>query len=95
MATMQVSTYFLKPDVTHEQFIAADQALQEWTYLNVVGIARRTTAHSSNGQWITIRLYADSSHTTTQWFDSADPVVVAWRNLIDETSLESCNYDLL
>ena len=95
MATIQVTTYSLKPGVTSEQFIAADEALQEWTYLHVEGIARRTTARSSSGKWITIRLYADASQTSSQWFDSRDAAVVAWRNLIDETSLDSCDYDLL
>lgn len=95
MATIQVTTYVLKPGVTPQQFITADEALQEWTYLNVDGIARRTTARSSSGKWITIRLFANGSQTSTDWFDSQDPVVVAWRELVDETSIDYCDYDLL
>ena len=95
MATIQVSTFSLKADVDPETFIAADAALQEWTYLYVPGIARRTTARGKDGTWVTIRLYADASQTGTDWFDSPDAPVVAWRALVDETSIESCDYDLL
>jgi|GEM_PF-3770556 len=95
MATIQVTTYSLKPGVSSQHFIAADEALQEWTYLHVEGIARRTTARNSSGKWITIRLFADASQTSTNWFDSQDAVVVSWRELVDETSIDSCDYDLL
>lgn len=95
MATIQVTTYRLIDGTKPDAFVSADAALQEWTYLNVPGIARRTTARSADGTWITIRLYADSSQTGTDWFDAPDPVVVAWRAMVDEDSIESRDYDLL
>ena len=95
MATLQVTTYSLKAGTGVDGFIAADAALQEWTYLNVPGIARRTTARADDGTWITIRLYADASQTGTDWFDSPDVAVTAWRAMVDETSIESRDYDLL
>ena len=95
MATIQVSTFTLKSGVDPETFIAADAALQEWVYLNVPGIARRTTARSKDGKWITIRLYADATQTGTEWFDSPDAAVTTWRALVDESSIDHCDYDLL
>ena len=95
MATIQVTTFRLKDNSSVSDFLVADAALQEWTYLNVPGIARRTTARGKDDSWITVRLYADASQTGTDWFDSPDAAVVSWRGLVDETSIESRDYDLL
>ena len=95
MATLQVTTYSLRVGVSDESFIAADAVLQEWTYLNVPGIARRTTARGRDGNWITIRLYEDASSSGTHWFDSPDDAVVEWRAMVEESSIDSCDYELL
>ena len=95
MAILEVETFTLNPGVEALAFRALDEAMQEWCYLNRVGLARRTTARNDDGTYAVITLFAEASQSVADYYTSNDAVVVAWSAAINESSRSLATYSLL
>jgi len=63
MAILEVETFTLNPGVVAQEFRALDEQMQEWCYLNRLGLARRTTARNDNGSYVVITLFGDAVYS--------------------------------
>ena len=61
MAVIEVETFTLVGGVSVEKFHSIDEQMQEWCYLNRSGLARRTVAVDTNGKFIVVTLFGETS----------------------------------
>ena len=92
MSALEIETFRLRTDVTDESFLALDEKLLAWRYLNRPGLQRRTTAHAADGEWL-----------IDTWWDSAaraqdpevDELAQQWTEMIDQSSYQRRIYRTL
>lgn len=95
MAAFDIVTFSLRPEISHDAFIEIDARMQEWTYVNLPGIMRRTVARNSHDQWIVIQLFNDLDQCGTGYFTLQDSPVSQWTACIDHTTVTATAYTLL
>ena len=95
MAAIEVETFTLVGGVTVEKFHSLDEQMQEWCYLNRLGLARRTTARNDNGSYVVITLFGDATQADATYYRSTDTVVAQWSASIVESSRSVAVYSLL
>jgi hypothetical protein len=95
MAAFDIVTFSLQPEVSPDAFIEIDGRMQEWTYVNLPGIMRRTVARNANGQWIVIQLFDDLEQCGTGYFTRQEPPVSEWSGCIDHATVVATAYTLL
>jgi hypothetical protein len=95
MAAFDIVTFSLHSEISHDSFIEKDARMQEWTYVNLPGIMRRTVARNSNGQWIVIQLFDNLDQCGTEYFTRQDLVVSQWSDCIDHSTVTATAYTLL
>ena len=95
MAVLEVETFSLVAGTDPLAFRALDEAMQEWCYLNRPGLARRTTAHQDNGNYVVVTLFADASNSDASYYKRSSAVVAAWSAAINESTRSLNVYTLL
>lgn len=83
-------TFRLADGVDPAAFIAADSRVQQEVAYQQPGILRRTTAVSSDGEWLVTTLWVSAAHA-----DAAASVIDALRDHIDTSTLRAARYDEL
>lgn len=96
MAAIEVTTFRLTDPEDTERFIIADAAMQEWSYLHVPGIQRRTVARSGDQTWIVIVLF-DSIERCNEATNAVEQgeIPSTWQRFIDASSIVRQSYSLL
>lgn len=95
MAVLEVETFSLNPGVDHAGFRELDERMQEWCYVNRPGLARRTTAHTGDGSYIVITLFADASQAVPPGLPVRDASVTAWNDAVAQDSRAVTVYSLM
>jgi len=95
MAAFDILTFSLISGVSDDDFIAIDARMQEWAYVNIEGIMRRTVAKNSDGEWIVIHLLDSVDQCGTHYFTQQHEVVTDWLSCVDHSRLSSRAYNLL
>jgi hypothetical protein len=95
MAAFDIVTFSLHPEVSPDAFIEIDARMQEWTYVNLPGIMRRTVARNPHGQWIVIQLFDDLEQCGTGYFTHQVAPVSEWSACIDHSTVVATAYTLL
>jgi hypothetical protein len=78
----------LAPSVQDNEFLAADRRLQADFAYQQPGLLRRTTARSTDGEWIVIdhwRSAADADACAERW--DHDSIAQTFMSLVDKTSV--------
>lgn len=78
----------LRPGGDEAAFLAADRRVQEDFAYQQPGLLRRTTARSTDGNWIVIDLWrsaADADACDARW--EHDPVAQEFMALVDQSSV--------
>ena len=88
-------TFALATGVSAEQFLALEDAIQSWSYLNRKGLRRRTTARGGDGQWLVLTWWDDATFAVGLDSMTNAPEVAAWRAAIDAASYRRASYQLL
>jgi hypothetical protein len=95
MAAFDIVTFSLLPEVVDETFIKIDAQMQEWAYVHLAGIMRRTVARDSQGQWIVVQLFDNLDQCGTDYFTVAEVPVSQWSACIDHSTVVARAYSLL
>jgi hypothetical protein len=95
MATFDIVTFSLRPEISPDAFIAIDAQMQEWAYVNLPGIMRRTVARNTQGQWIVVQLFNELSQCGTGYFTRPESPVSEWSNCIDHSTVVASAYTLM
>jgi hypothetical protein len=95
MAAFDIVTFSLRTEISDETFIKIDARMQEWTYVNLPGIMRRTVARDAHGQWIVIQLFDDLTQCGTEYFSRNESLVSEWSACIDHSTVVARAYTLL
>ena len=85
MAVLEVETFTLKTGITVEEFHVLDEQMQEWCYLNRLGLARRTVTLDKNGKFVVVTLFAEPSQADAGYRNYAG-MNTAWLSCIEATS---------
>jgi hypothetical protein len=91
---IEITTFRLLADVSTEDFLAADKAVQQEVFPNTKGYLRRTTAHSHGGEWLVVVLWASGADIDE--FNArvtGDPVQLAFDALIDRATIRATRYE--
>jgi hypothetical protein len=83
-------TFRLAAGVDPRTFTDADARVQQEVAYQQPGILRRTTAMSSDGEWLITTLWASAEHA-----DAAAPIIDALLSHIDASTLRTARYDEL
>ena len=95
MAAVEVTTFWLAPGVSDDDFLALDRRLQTELVPNQPGFLRRTTARRGGG-WLVVTLWASEAHAAA--FDEATAghdLREAFTAHVDAASLTSARFDTL
>lgn len=95
MAAFDIVTFSLQPEVSPDAFIKIDAQMQEWAYVNLPGIMRRTVARNTEGQWLVVQLFGDLSQCGTGYFTRQERPVSEWSACINHTTVVATAYTLL
>ena len=96
MALLELTTFRLAPGVDEADFLVTDKAVQTEFFYRQTGLARRTTARASDGEWLVVLLWgtdADASAAASR--AEEDPAVGGFSRLIDAGSVVSRRYGTL
>lgn len=90
---LEVTTFRLMTGVDDETFLAADKAVQTEVFPNTPGYLRRTTARSSDGEWLVVVLWAgDADIAAFEARTAADATRVAFDELVDRATVATKRY---
>jgi hypothetical protein len=95
MAAFDIVTFSLQPEISDDTFIKIDAQMQEWSYVHLPGIMRRTVARDSHGQWIVVQLFDNLEQCGTEYFTRAEHPVSDWWACIDHSCVVAHAYNLL
>lgn len=95
MAVLEVETFSVNAGVDPVRFKELDEQMQEWCYLNRPGIARRTTARSSDGSYVVITLFGDESQAVPPNRAAGDARFTSWNDAVAQDSRAVAVYSLL
>ncbi|CAB4562020.1 MAG: hypothetical protein F2545_04885 [Actinobacteria bacterium] len=95
MAAFDIVTFSLRPEISDDTFIQIDAQMQEWTYVHLPGIMRRTVARDAHGQWIVIQLFDTLVQCGTEYFTRTEHPVTEWSACIDHSTVVARAYTLL
>ena len=96
MAVMEICRFRLAGD--DGEFLRADYRMQTEFVPNRPGFARRTTATSGDGEWVTVSLWGSAEEADAAYADLTggdDEVGAAYLALIDRSTFERRCYALL
>lgn len=86
MAVIEVTTFTVVDGTDEAAFLAADHRMQTAFFHQQPGFLRRTTARASDGEWVTVVLWADQdSATTAGALATEDEVATAFAALTEGT----------
>ena len=91
---LEITTFRLRDDVSVEDFLAADKAVQTEVFPNTKGYLRRTTARSDSDEWLVYVLW--DSEIFIDEFNArviANPVQEAFDGLIQRSTIRSTRYE--
>ena len=89
-------TFRLRTSVADDEFLAADKRVQTEAIPNRDGFLRRTTARSTDGDWLVATLWASDEHAQAWDRESpAHPAVQAFTALVDPTSVHAARFTTL
>jgi hypothetical protein len=83
-------TFRLAAGVEPSDFVAADARVQQEVAYQQRGIVRRTTAVSSDGEWLVSTLWWSAAEA-----DAAAPIIDELASYIDASTLRATRYDEL
>lgn len=89
-------TFRLRPGSDEAAFLAVDKRLQTDFAYQQPGLLRRTTAYSSDGQWLVIDLWAsaaDADACAVRW--ESDRIATEFMSFVDRATVTVTRYDLL
>ena len=90
---VEVFSFRLRPDVSDDEFLAADARVQTEFYYQQRGIARRTTAKAEDGEWAVVVFWGDEASAAAAAEASvAHPATQAFGAFLDHSSLHSKRY---
>ena len=95
MAAFDIVTFSLHTGVSPDVFIEIDAQMQEWAYVNLPGIMRRTVARGTNGQWLVVQLFDDLEQCGTEYYTRQELPVSEWSACIDHSTVVATAYTLL
>jgi hypothetical protein len=95
MAAFDIVTFSLRPEISDDAFTTIDAQMQEWAYVNLPGIMRRTVARNPQGQWIVVQLFNEISQCGTGYFTQPESPVSEWSSCIDHSTVVASAYTLL
>ncbi|HEX2849503.1 MAG TPA: hypothetical protein VHN98_03085 [Acidimicrobiales bacterium] len=96
MAVIETMTFRLAAGADEQAFREADARVQTEFAYSQRGLARRTTARGSSGEWIVIDLWyseADADACDERW--AADPVARSFMALVDPATVRTARYTTL
>lgn len=95
MAAFDIVTFSLRPEISDDTFIQIDARMQEWTYVHLPGIMRRTVARDAQSQWIVIQLFDNLEQCGTEYFNRTEHPVSEWAACINHSTVVARAYTLL
>lgn len=96
MSVLETFTFRLTRGTDIDIFLTADASVQTDFAYRQPGIARRTTARGSDGQWIVVTLWASAAEAdAAAAAASHDAAAREWSAMVDGASIRRDLYDLL
>lgn len=84
---IEIATFRLRDDAEESVFLAADERVQKEFFYGRPGIMRRTTARSSDGQWLVVTLWGSEEEAAAAAEAApSDPVHTAFMEHVDPES---------
>jgi len=96
VVVLETMTFRLAAGADEEAFLAVDKRLQTDFAYQQPGLLRRTTAHSVDGQWIVLDLWAsaaDADACAVRW--ESDPIAAEFMAFVDRDTVTVVRYELL
>jgi hypothetical protein len=90
---IEILTFRLLPNVSEDEFLAADRRVQTEFAYRQPGLFRRTTARNPDGEWVVIDLWrsdADADACDQRW--PGDPVARLFMSFVDPTTVVTRRY---
>lgn len=93
---IEISTFRLAPGVGDDEFLAADEVVQQEFVYQQPGLVRRTIARGADGSWAVITMWGAAEYAEAAAEKAeGNPVWRAFRSAIDEGSLTVERYETL
>ena len=84
---IEIATFRLRDDADESAFLAADERVQKEFFYARTGIVRRTTARSSDGDWLVVTMWGSEEEAAAAAEAApSDPVHVAFMAHVDPES---------
>jgi hypothetical protein len=89
---IEVQQFRLQDGVDDDSFIAVDARAQQEFFYAQRGLRRRTTARSTDGQWISICFWDDDASADSAVCAVRPPCLVEMQGLIDTATVTRSRY---
>lgn len=91
-----VWTFHLKPEITEDEFLAANERMQTEFVYQQPGFVRRTTARGKGGEWLVIGVWSTQEDAATAGqLANRDPVSQAANAMVDPSTVTVKRFETL